>query len=235
MDVVDKIGKGADRRRRTGFRTTFRSSASSSRPRASSRDDRLEDRMVILHTNHGDITLELDTENSPATVANFLQYVRDGHYDNTIFHRVIAGFMVQGGGFEPGHEAETDARAGRQRSGQRPQEQALHGGDGAHVGSAFGDRAVFHQRRRQRISSTTRRRAPQGWGYCVFGKVVGGTGRRRQDQGRRDRPQRHAPERADRRRRHRRAPRKSHSRRLSSERGSCSADGRATTAANRVR
>src|SRR6266536_3626010 len=57
---------------------------------------------VILHTNHGDITIALDAENSPATVANFLQYVRDGHYDNTIFHRVIDGFMVQGGGFEPG-------------------------------------------------------------------------------------------------------------------------------------
>src|SRR5438552_15764541 len=58
--------------------------------------------MVILHTNHGDITLELDSENAPATVKNFLQYVRDGHYDNTIFHRVIVGFMVQGGGMEPG-------------------------------------------------------------------------------------------------------------------------------------
>src|ERR1700704_6202674 len=58
--------------------------------------------MVILHTNHGDITLALDAENAPATVANLLQYVRDGHYNNTIFHRVIDGFMVQGGGMEPG-------------------------------------------------------------------------------------------------------------------------------------
>ena len=53
--------------------------------------------MIILHTSHGDITLELDAENAPATVANFLQYVRDGHYDNTIFHRVVTGFVVQGG------------------------------------------------------------------------------------------------------------------------------------------
>ena len=67
--------------------------------------------MVILHTNHGDITLELDAENAPATVANFLQYVRDGHYDNTIFHRVIDGFMVQGGGMAPGMK-EKLARAG---------------------------------------------------------------------------------------------------------------------------
>ena len=58
--------------------------------------------MVTLHTNHGDITLTLNAEKAPETVANFLQYCRDGHYDNTIFHRVIDGFMIQGGGFEPG-------------------------------------------------------------------------------------------------------------------------------------
>ena len=57
--------------------------------------------MVVLHTSMGDIKLELDAENAPATVANFLQYVRDGHYDNTVFHRVIDGFMIQGGGFTP--------------------------------------------------------------------------------------------------------------------------------------
>src|SRR5947199_9806531 len=57
---------------------------------------------VILHTNHGDITLALDNESAPATVANFLQYVRDGHYDNTVFHRVIDGFMIQGGGCAQG-------------------------------------------------------------------------------------------------------------------------------------
>ena len=53
--------------------------------------------MVTLHTNHGDITLTLNAEKAPETVANFLQYCRDGHYDNTIFHRVIDGFMIQGG------------------------------------------------------------------------------------------------------------------------------------------
>jgi len=57
--------------------------------------------MVILHTNQGDITIELDAENAPATVANFLQYVRDGHYDGTVFHRVMQNFMVQGGGYTP--------------------------------------------------------------------------------------------------------------------------------------
>ena len=53
---------------------------------------------VILHTNYGDITLELDAEKAPKTVANFLAYVKSGHYDNTIFHRVIDNFMIQGGG-----------------------------------------------------------------------------------------------------------------------------------------
>src|SRR3974390_2813595 len=58
--------------------------------------------MVKLHTNHGVITLELDVAKAPLTVANFLEYVKSGHFDNTVFHRVIDGFMIQGGGFEPG-------------------------------------------------------------------------------------------------------------------------------------
>ena len=58
--------------------------------------------MVKLHTNHGVITLELDAAKAPKTVENFLAYVKSGHYDNTVFHRVIDGFMIQGGGFEPG-------------------------------------------------------------------------------------------------------------------------------------
>src|SRR5206468_4578736 len=83
------------------FPRTCRSKRSSSpKPTSSTRNKRAP--MVILHTNHGDITLQLDAENAPATVANFLQYVRDGHYDNTVFHRVIDGFMIQGGGFAPG-------------------------------------------------------------------------------------------------------------------------------------
>ncbi|MDP2154838.1 MAG: peptidylprolyl isomerase, partial [Sulfuricella sp.] len=58
--------------------------------------------MVKLHTNFGDITLELDAEKAPKTVANFLQYAKKGFYDGTTFHRVIDGFMIQGGGFMPG-------------------------------------------------------------------------------------------------------------------------------------
>ena len=69
--------------------------------------------MVILHTNQGDITLELDAAKAPKSVANFLQYVRDGHYDNTVFHRVIDGFMIQGRDGAR-HEAEAHARRRRE-------------------------------------------------------------------------------------------------------------------------
>ena len=58
--------------------------------------------MINLHTNHGIISIELDEAKAPVTAANFITYVKSGHYDNTIFHRVIDGFMIQGGGFEPG-------------------------------------------------------------------------------------------------------------------------------------
>ncbi|MES2625982.1 MAG: peptidylprolyl isomerase, partial [Pseudomonadota bacterium] len=58
--------------------------------------------MITLHTSHGDIVLELDFAKAPLSSANFLQYAREGHYNGTIFHRVISNFMIQGGGFEPG-------------------------------------------------------------------------------------------------------------------------------------
>jgi len=63
--------------------------------------------MVKLQTNFGVVTLELDAAKAPATVANFLQYVESGFYDNTVFHRIIDGFMIQGGGFEPGMRQKT--------------------------------------------------------------------------------------------------------------------------------
>ena len=88
--------------------------------------------MVILHTNHGDITLELDAENAPATVGEFPAVRPRRPLRQHVFHRVIDGFMIQGGGFEPGMKQKPTRDAGRQRSRQRPQERALHGRDGAH-------------------------------------------------------------------------------------------------------
>jgi peptidyl-prolyl cis-trans isomerase B (cyclophilin B) len=129
--------------------------------------------MVRLHTSLGVITLELDAGKAPKTVANFLAYVKAGHYDNTVFHRVINGFMVQGGGFEPGM---------RQKPTQAPIENEAGNG-------LKNDRYTVAMARTSDPHSATAQffinvadnaflnhSAPtaQGWGYCVFGKVVEG-------------------------------------------------------------
>ena len=133
--------------------------------------------MVILHTTQGDITLELDAENAPATVANFLQYVRDGQYDNTIFHRVIDGFMIQGGAytndFSPRptrppivNEAESSSKAG------------LHNVPGtiAMARTSVPDSAKdqFFINVADNKPLDFRSPDPAGIGYAVFGKVVSG-------------------------------------------------------------
>ena len=131
---------------------------------------------VELHiTDYGVITLELDAEKAPKSTANFLAYVNKGHYNGTIFHRVIPGFMVQGGGMEPGMKQKSTDAPDRERSQQRPEECQLHRGHGAHRRSAFGNRTVLHQRVRQRLPEPHRALPRTGWGYAVFGKVVSGT------------------------------------------------------------
>ncbi len=111
---------------------------------------------VELDTTAGTITLELYPDAAPKTVENFLRYVKDGHYSGTQFHRVIKGFMVQGGGLRRQFLAEADARADTDRIGAkcegRPVERAGHRGDGAHGRSEFRDVAVLHQRRRQQAA-----------------------------------------------------------------------------------
>ena len=128
---------------------------------------------VKLHTNHGIITLELDAEKAPVTVANFLAYVEAGHYDNTVFHRVIDGFMIQGGGFEPGMN--------QKPTGEQIKNEADNG--------LKNERGTIAMARTQAPHSATAQffinvadndflnhRSPdlQGWGYCVFGKVSEG-------------------------------------------------------------
>lgn len=130
--------------------------------------------MIKLHTNFGEISIELDADKAPITVANFLQYVNDGFYENTIFHRVIDGFMIQGGGFD------TDMK---QKATKAPIKNEADNGltnksytiamartpnpDSASsqffINVADNDFLNF--------SSPT----AQGWGYCVFGKVTAGT------------------------------------------------------------
>jgi peptidyl-prolyl cis-trans isomerase B (cyclophilin B) len=94
---------------------------------------------VRLETTLGNITLELDESKAPKTVANFLQYVGDAFYDGTIFHRVIDGFMIQGGGFEPGM-SEKPTKGSIEKLAQRYRRYR----DGTHAGPAFGIGAVLH-------------------------------------------------------------------------------------------
>ena len=129
---------------------------------------------VILHTNHGDITLALDTENAPATVANFLQYVRDGHYDNTVFHRVIDGFMIQGGGFAPGMRQKT-TRAPVANEATNGVKNERHTVAMARTSDPRSASAQFFINLADNAFLDHKGPSPQGWGYCVFGRVIAGT------------------------------------------------------------
>jgi len=128
---------------------------------------------VVLHTNHGDITLELDAENAPASTANFLQYVREGHYNNTLFHRVIPGFMVQGGGMEPGM---------KQKPTRKPvANEATNGVKNRNYTVAMARTSEPHSATAQFFINVADNDfldytspSANGWGYCVFGKVTGG-------------------------------------------------------------
>ncbi|NIF40971.1 peptidyl-prolyl cis-trans isomerase [Burkholderia sp. Tr-862] len=129
--------------------------------------------MVELHTNHGVIKLELDAAKAPKTVENFLNYVKKGHYDGTVFHRVINGFMIQGGGFEPGlKQKPTDAPIANEANNGLKNDNytiAMARTNDPHSATAqffinVNDNDFLNH------SSPT----PQGWGYAVFGKVVEG-------------------------------------------------------------
>ncbi|WP_432259777.1 peptidylprolyl isomerase [Cupriavidus sp. TMH.W2] len=129
---------------------------------------------VQLHTNQGVITIELDAEKAPKSVENFLSYVRKGHYDNTIFHRVIKNFMIQGGGFEPGMKQKgTDAPIENEAGNGLKNDRytvAMARTNAPHSATAqFFINVVDNDF--LNFSSPT----PQGFGYAVFGKVVDGT------------------------------------------------------------
>ena len=129
--------------------------------------------MVVLHTNQGDITLELDRENSPASVDNFLQYVRDGHYDNTIFHRVIPGFMIQGGGFAPGMKQKPTKApvANEAGNGVKNRRYTVAMARTADPHSAT---AQFFINLADNAFLDYKGPSQQAYGYCVFGKVTKG-------------------------------------------------------------
>lgn len=127
---------------------------------------------VLLTTNYGTMKLELDAEKAPKTVENFLAYVRSGHYDGTIFHRVIDGFMIQGGGFEPGM---------KQKPTNEPIEnEAKNGLKNEPYTIAMARTSAPHSASAQffinvKNNSFLDYPGQDGWGYCVFGKVVEGT------------------------------------------------------------
>jgi len=130
---------------------------------------------VELHiTGYGVVTLELDQDKAPKTVANFLAYVNKGHYNNTVFHRVIPGFMVQGGGFEPGMKQKpTDAQIENEANNGLKNNKytvAMARTQAPHSASA---QFFINVANNDFLNHT----APsmQGWGYAVFGKVVSGT------------------------------------------------------------
>jgi len=129
--------------------------------------------MIKLHTNYGDITLELDSEKAPITVQNFIDYVNSGNYDNTIFHRVIDGFMIQGGGFEPGLvQKQTRAPIRNEAAnGLKNDKYTVAMARTSDVDSAT---AQFFINVADNDFLNHSSPTPQGFGYCVFGKVVEG-------------------------------------------------------------
>ena len=130
--------------------------------------------MVKLHTNMGTITLELDEQQAPETFANFLQYVKEGHYTNTIFHRVIDGFMIQGGGFEPGMKQKPTRTPARNEADNKLKNDtytvAMARTPDPHSATAQFFINVSDNDFLNHTAPTS-----QGWGYCVFGRVTEGT------------------------------------------------------------
>jgi peptidyl-prolyl cis-trans isomerase B (cyclophilin B) len=129
--------------------------------------------MVKLHTNYGVIALELDAAKAPETVKNFLGYVEGGHYANTIFHRVIDGFMVQGGGFEPGMK-QKPTRAPIQNEAANGLKNDRYTIAMARTNDPHSATAQFFINVKDNDFLNHTAPTPQGWGYCVFGKVVEG-------------------------------------------------------------
>ena len=129
---------------------------------------------VELHvTGYGVITLELDQEKAPKSVANYLAYVAKGHYNNTVFHRVIPGFMVQGGGMEPGMK-QKDCEAPIENEANNGLKNANYTVAMARTGDPHSATAQFFINVADNGFLNHSSPTAQGWGYAVFGKVVGG-------------------------------------------------------------
>jgi peptidyl-prolyl cis-trans isomerase B (cyclophilin B) len=130
--------------------------------------------MIKLHTSFGVITLELDEARAPESVKNFLGYVEGGHYTNTLFHRVIDGFMIQGGGFEPGMKLKA-TKAPVKNEAQNGLKNTRYTVAMARTSEPHSATAQFFINVNDNGFLDHTAPTPQGWGYCVFGRVTEGT------------------------------------------------------------
>ena len=129
---------------------------------------------VKLTTNHGDIVIELNAEKAPITVANFIEYVNAGHYTNTVFHRVIGNFMIQGGGFEPGMKEKKDKRPSIQNEADNGLSNDKYTVAMARTMEPHSASAQFFINVADNTFLNHSAPTVQGWGYAVFGEVVEG-------------------------------------------------------------
>lgn len=129
--------------------------------------------MIRMHTNFGVLSIRLLTENAPVTCENFLRYVKDGHYDGTIFHRVINGFMIQGGGFEPGmlQKPTQDPIKNEANNGVKNRKYTVAM---ARTSDPHSATAQFFINVADNDFLDFTAETQQGWGYCVFGEVIDG-------------------------------------------------------------
>ncbi len=129
--------------------------------------------MVTIKTSMGDIELSLDAENAPKTVENFLSYVSDQHYNGTIFHRVIKGFMIQGGGFEPGM-SQKPTKAPVQNEANNGLKNDKYTIAMARTNDPHSATSQFFINAKDNDFLNFSSETPSGWGYTVFGKVTKG-------------------------------------------------------------
>jgi peptidyl-prolyl cis-trans isomerase B (cyclophilin B) len=129
--------------------------------------------MITLHTNHGDIVIELDFAKAPKSAANFLQYAQEGHYSGTIFHRIIDNFMIQGGGFEQGMK-QKKTRATIQNEADNGLKNEIGTLAMARTSEPHSASSQFFINVANNSFLNHTGKTTQGWGYAVFGKVTGG-------------------------------------------------------------
>lgn len=129
--------------------------------------------MIVFHTNFGDITIELNYDKAPKTAKNFEEYVTSGFYNGVVFHRVINGFMIQGGGFEPGMK-QKETRAPIENEADNGLENVAGSLAMARTMDPHSASAQFFINVADNSFLNHRSKTPDGWGYAVFGKVTAG-------------------------------------------------------------